>query len=232
MPWRLPPQRIFSSPAHRIFDQRLYRFQSPRVDERAHLVAGARPSDDEFLCRIYKRIGKSLEDCCVHQESAGRGADLAGLTNLPPTQVWQPRLVGSSQTITGAWPPSSMMLGFMTAAASPARRLPTAMGPGESDEADDGRRDQILRDLIRDTEHEVQDPCGNTGSAKQRPPLAGGSGTSSDALMMIEQPAATRRLSFESASQPENSRCKGRDRTHRFTQHQHLRFVSAGTMRP
>jgi hypothetical protein len=95
----------------------------------------------------------------------------------------------SSNTIAGAWPPSSIVTRFMWAPAIAASCLPTAVDP--------------VNDILRMTGcgmrySEISEatpytrfitPAGTPASAKQRISSAGEAGVSSGAFTMIEQRA-------------------------------------------
>src|ERR1700694_2397652 len=97
----------------------------------------------------------------------------------------------SLNTTTGECPPSSIVARFMPLAASPARCLPTGTEPVK----------EILRTMSEamtcvDTSDgtpntRLHTPFGKPASAKQRTSSTQAPGVSSDALMMIEQPAAS-----------------------------------------
>ena len=70
-------------------------------------------------------------------------------TCSPPCVLAATSTSASSNTITGAWPPSSIVTRFMCWPASAASCLPTDGRAGERDLADHRMRDQVARDLRR-----------------------------------------------------------------------------------
>ena len=97
----------------------------------------------------------------------------------------------SANTTTGEWPPSSMVARFMPLAASPARCLPTGIEPVKEIFLTilDGIR---CSDTLAGTPNtRLSTPAGRPASAKHFTSSTQPPGVSSEALMMIEQPAAS-----------------------------------------
>ncbi len=66
----------------------------------------------------------------LHEETRRRHADLTGIAEFHAgKQVATPSVSTSSNTKTGAWPPSSMVARFMCVPASEASNLPTGTEP-------------------------------------------------------------------------------------------------------
>src|SRR5690349_5069890 len=105
-------------------------------------------------------------------------------------------MFASSNTITGAWPPSSIVARFMYLPASDARCLPTTVEP--------------VNEILRITGWGIRyslisaglpytrltTPGGTPASANARMSSDGEAGVSSGALTMIEQPVVTAAESF------------------------------------
>jgi hypothetical protein len=77
----------------------------------------------------HHRASEFILDAVVHQEAGRRNAHLAGIAELGRASGFHRQFTSaSSATITGAWPPSSMVTRFMCAPAS----APAACRPGSS----------------------------------------------------------------------------------------------------
>src|SRR3954451_18917215 len=97
----------------------------------------------------------------------------------------------SPNTTTGEWPPSSMVVRFMPLADSAARCLPTGIEPVNDTlrTMSDGMR---YSDTSAGTPNTIlSTPAGTPASAKHLTSSTQPPGVSSEALMMIEQPAAS-----------------------------------------
>ncbi len=99
----------------------------------------------------------------------------------------------SAQTMTGACPPSSMIAGFMTCAASPARCLPTGIEPVNATNRIAGSGDQVLGDLGGSPKTRFRTPGRQPGLLEAPHELARRPGTSSDALMTMRAAGRQRR---------------------------------------
>jgi hypothetical protein len=97
----------------------------------------------------------------------------------------------SAQTMTGAWPPSSMMAGFMLAAARPAMCLPTGTEPVNAMNRMAGEA-MTRREISSGTPNStLSTPAGSPASANAWASWHTVPGTSSDGLITMEQPAAS-----------------------------------------
>jgi hypothetical protein len=80
----------------------------------------------------------------------------------------------SAQTMTGAWPPSSIRHGFMTSPAWAARSLPTGTEPVKATRRIRRRGDQVGGDLGRLAEDQVEDAGRDAGVGEAGDQLGGG----------------------------------------------------------
>jgi len=97
----------------------------------------------------------------------------------------------SPNTTTGECPPSSMVARFMPSAASLARCLPTGTDPVNEIFRTSSLRSRCSETLAGTPNTRLSTPAGTPASMKQRTSSTQLPGVSSDALMMIEHPAAS-----------------------------------------
>ena len=97
----------------------------------------------------------------------------------------------SSNTTTGEWPPSSMVVRFMPFAASWARCLPTGIEPVKEIFFTASLASRCSETSAGTPNTRLSTPAGSPASAKQRTISTQAPGVSSDALRMSEQPAAS-----------------------------------------
>ena len=95
----------------------------------------------------------------------------------------------SSQTITGEWPPSSMMAGFIAAAQSWPRCLPTEMGPVKVIARMIGEAIRWVEISEGSPKTRLTAPAGTPASCRHSTSACAAAGVSSEAFRMIEQPA-------------------------------------------
>ncbi len=96
-----------------------------------------------------------------------------------------------AHTMTGAWPPSSIVLAFMAAAARPATCLPTGTEPVNATYLITGEA-MTRREISSGTPNSMfSTPAGRPASANARAIRQLVPGVSSDGLITIEQPAAS-----------------------------------------
>src|SRR5229473_6189390 len=111
------------------------------------------------------------------------------LRDLPITEVAAVATGStSSHTITGAWPPSSMMAGFICSPASDAKRLPTGIEPVNvtNRTAGCGMRYSEISEGVPNTR--LSTPGGTPASWKARTSCTAPAGVSSEAFKMMAQP--------------------------------------------
>ena len=97
----------------------------------------------------------------------------------------------SPNTTTGEWPPSSMVARFMPLAASWARCLPTGTEPVNEILRTIGEAIRCSETIAGTPNTRLITPGGTPASSKHFTSSTQPPGVSSDALMMIEQPAAS-----------------------------------------
>jgi len=140
--------------------------------------------------RICKTCGESLDQRLVHNEAARRSTDLSGIDEFSRrTGFSSAHRVGILADDHRSMAPELHDRRFMTAAASPARCLPTGIEPVKAI-----KRISFAATRYEDTSDgtpktRLSTPAGTPASAKQRTNSTAVPGTSSEALMIIEQPA-------------------------------------------
>ena len=132
-----------------------------RRDERAHVeVVGlgrVAPADRADLVR--ERGDEAVVDGRAREDARGRGAVLPGVPVAPETDRSRRRVStsASSNTMTGALPPSSRWSRLTASAAMWAMRLPVSVSPVTETIADGGVPDERVADGLAAAGDDVED---------------------------------------------------------------------------